>query len=200
MEICPLAGIKVAELGAGTGRVTRLLSVSVEHIYAFDEAQTMLDVAAKSLEITGMTNWTLQQADNREIPLPDNHVDLAIEGWSFAHVRGWYPETWRDETNRMLAEMERVTRPDGTIILIETMGTGNKQPQPPTEGLAQLYQWWEQEHGFQYKWIRTDYQFKSVEEADELTRFFFGDERADDIVEKQLTILPECTGVWWKKA
>lgn len=41
-EICPLDGIDVVEFGAGTGRLTRLLSVVVGHIHAFDEAQAML--------------------------------------------------------------------------------------------------------------------------------------------------------------
>ena len=38
---------------------------------------------------------------------------------------------------------------------------------------------------------------QSLDEAEELTRFFFGDELAARVVEKEWLILPECTGIWW---
>ena len=198
-EIHPLHGMDVVEFGSGTGRLTRMLSVMVNRISAFDIAPAMLNEAHESLQITGMTNWALGVADNRQMPIANQSADVVIEGWSFAHTVGWSPDNWQDEINKMLAEMRRILRPRGTAILLETMGTGNKQPQPPNEGLAELYQWWEREHGFQYQWIRTDYQFESVEEADRLTRFFFGDALADRIVDEQMTILPECTGIWWRR-
>lgn len=197
-EIHALENQIVVEVGAGTGRVTRLMSVMAQRIYAFDMAPSMLKIARDMLHLTGMTNWQLAAADNRAIPLPDNSADIAIEGWSFGHGVGWYPETWQFEVGRMLGEMQRVVKPGGTLILLETLGTGNKQPQPPREGLANLYRWWQEEHGFQHRWIRTDYQFASVDEADQLTRFFFGDALADRIRTEKMTILPECTGIWWR--
>jgi len=103
------------------------------------------------------------------------------------------------EELKALAEMFRVLRPGGTAIILETMGTGQAEPFPPTEGLAAFYRWLQNEHGFQTTSIRTDYQFESPAEGQALLRFFFGDELADRIVEEQLTILPECTGVWWKR-
>jgi len=146
-----------------------------------------------------MTNWHLAAADHRAIPLPDDSVSIAIEGWSFAHTVSWSPTTWQGEIEKMLSEMQRVVQPGGTLILLETMGTGSKEPQAPNERLADLYQWWQNEHDFQYRWIRTDYQFESVAEADELIRFFFGDEMADTLVAGKNPIIPECTGIWWKK-
>jgi hypothetical protein len=38
-----------------------------------------------------------------------------------------------------------------------------------------------------------------VEEAVELAGFFFGEEMADRVREERLVILPECTGVWWRR-
>jgi ubiquinone/menaquinone biosynthesis C-methylase UbiE len=198
-EIQSPYGQTVVEAGAGTGRITRLMSIMARRIYAFDIAPTMLAVAHQMLRMTGTTNWHLTTADNRAIPLANNSTDMGIEGWSFGHGAGWYPNTWQIEIGQMLSEMQRIVRPGGTIILLETLGTGNKQPQPPTPELADLYRWWEQEHGFKHRWIRTDYQFASVEEADELTRFFFGNELADKIRAENMTILPECTGIWWKR-
>jgi ubiquinone/menaquinone biosynthesis C-methylase UbiE len=198
LEITPLDGQTVVELGAGTGRLTRLLGFYVQRIHAFDLSPAMLAVAKSTLELTGMTNWTLAVGDNRKAPVRDGFADLTIAGWSFGHAQSWYPDTWRDEIDSALSEMARIVRPGGTIVILETMGTGQKQPAPPHEGLAAYYAWLENEHGFSYTWIRTDYQFESVAEADELTRFFFGDELADRIVREQMAILPECTGIWWK--
>jgi hypothetical protein len=52
-------------------------------------------------------------------------------------------------------------------------------------------------YGFSHKWIRTDYEFESVEQAVELTRFFFGEQLADDVHAQKLTRVPECAGIWW---
>jgi hypothetical protein len=48
--------------------------------------------------------------------------------------------------------------------------------------------------------LRTIYRFASVQEAAELTRFFFGEEMAADVLEKGKQIVPECTGIWWRAA
>lgn len=198
-SIHPLDGLDVVEFGAGTGRLTRLMAPHVKAIHAYDSAPHMLEKAREILEAMGAENWTLEQANNDALPAPDDSADLAIEGWSFGHAVGWYPETWREEVSQMLAEMARVLRPGGTGIVIETLGTGNETPQPPTPELAVFYRWLEEEQGFSnHTWIRTDYQFSTVPEAEELTRFFFGDALADRILAEQLLILPECTGFWWK--
>ena len=198
-EILSLNGLDVVEFGAGTGRLTRLLSVLVNRVYAFDIEPAMLRQLAPQMQTTGMVNWFAALGDNGRMPVAANCADLVIEGWSFAHVREWHPQTWRQRTDAMLAEMERVSKPAGTAILIETLGTGTRRPQPPTRELAQLYAYWQEQRGFQSRWIRTDFQFASPDEADELTRFFFGDALADEWLVSERVILPECTGIWWKR-
>lgn len=195
-RIRPLAGLDVVEFGAGTGRLTRLLAPLVRSIQAFDASAAMLQIAAQTLEDVGRGNWTVGVADNRRLPVEDAVADLAIAGWSFGHTVGWFPDTWREEIGQMLAEMRRVLRPGGTAVILETLGTGRETPQPPHAGLAAYYQWLEGEQGFAATWIRTDYQFASLAEADELTRFFFGADLADRIAHGSLTIVPECTGLW----
>lgn len=197
-EICPLPGLTVVEFGAGSGRVTRQLSVVVDKVYAFDREPAMIGRAQSAMRETGMTNWRLALGDNRRMPVASNCADLVVEGWSFAHVVGWHPNDWRARTKSMLNEMERILKPGGAAILIETMGTGRRQPRAPSAELAQLYEFWERECGFSYRWIRTDFQFASPQEADELMRFFFGDETADACLDGVKVIVPECTGVWWK--
>ncbi len=197
-QIRRLDGLDVVEFGAGTGRLTLLLAPLVKSIRAYDGSQHMLDVAIAKLKGSGFTHWQAEAADNRSLPAADHSADLSIQGWSFGHYCSWYPESWRDEIGKALAEMERVLRPGGTIIMLETLGTGRETPQPPTQGLADYYAWIESEHGFTRQAIRTDYQFESLAEAEKLTRFFFGAELADEVVRRNWVILPECTGVWSK--
>jgi len=93
-------------------------------------------------------------------------------------------------------EMKRILKPNGKIILFESLGTGNETP-IQLEHLKDYYPWLDGA-GFQNRWIRTDYQFESIEEAIDLASFFFGEEMAEKVHERQSVILPECTGVWWK--
>ncbi len=198
-RIQPLNGLDVVELGAGTGRMTRLLSPEVREVVAFDISPHMLSVAQHKLAESDWTNWRLGAADNRRLPLKDQATDLVLAGWSLGHSVGWYPDSWRQEIGQVLTEMGRVLRPGGTIIILETLGTNQQLPHPPTTELAAYYRWLEDDHGFQRSWIRTDYRFASVEEAVALTGFFFGDQMADDIQAKGNHIVPECTGLWWRR-
>ena len=198
-EICPFAGLTVVDLGAGTGRVTRMMAVLAEKVIALDASAHMLATAHDMLDESGLDNWRLAVGLNEQLPLAERVADVVIEGWSFGHIMGWYGDDWQTIMDVTLAEAQRILKPNGTLILIETLGTGSKQPQPPTERLAMLYEYCQNTHGFEHRWVRTDYQFESIAEAEHLTRFFFGDELADRVVRERLTILPECTGNWWRR-
>jgi hypothetical protein len=92
--------------------------------------------------------------------------------------------------------MARVLRAGGTAIVLETMTTGSETAAPPT--LAEYYRWLEVERGFSGFAIHTDHRVESLDEADRLTRFFFGDELADRVRHAGWTVLPESTGIWWR--
>lgn len=197
-EISPLAGLGAVEFGAGAGNLTRLLAVLVKQVYAFDIEAAMLNLAHRALRTSGMTNWTLAIGDNAGMPVAANSADLAIEGWSFAHVLDRNSGCWRRQTSAMLSEMKRILKPGGTAILIEDLGVARLQPHAPSDAAAALYSFWREEWGFSQRWIRTDYHFASPEEAVELSRFFFGDAVAGKWLTENSVILPECTGIWWR--
>ena len=198
-EICPLDGLRIVECGAGTGRLTRLLSTQARFVFAFDIEPAMLSLSRLNMRRTGMTNWSLAVADNARMPVASHCADLVIEGWSFAHTLAWHGSRWRDVSEWLLRDIGRMLAPGGMAIFIETLGTGRRTPEPPTDWLAQLYQHWQDEQGFTQRWIRTDYQFASMTEAEELLRGFFVDEGADQWLRRGKLIVPECTGIWWKR-
>jgi ubiquinone/menaquinone biosynthesis C-methylase UbiE len=172
-----------------------MLAPLVGHLHLLDASQHMLDVAAAKLARSGLRNWQVDVADHRSLPVSDRAADLVISGWSVSYLVLEQEERWQEVLRGALSEMKRVLRPGGTIVLLETLGTGHETPHRP-DLLSGYYAFLEAE-GFASTWIRTDYRFESLTEAEALTRFFFGDELAAQVVEKEWVILPECTGIWW---
>ena len=194
-EIVNPDGLDVLDLGAGTGRLAVMLAPRAKSMRAFDVSEEMLRVCRQRFEASGLSNWKVEVADHRQLPITDYSADLVVSGWSVSYLAVWNPDSWRVELEKWLGEMKRVLRRGSFIVLFESLGTGNESP-IELEHLKEYYPWLD-EVGFQKKWIRTDYKFASIEEAEELSRFFFGDELGDKVKTNRWVVLPECTGVWW---
>ena len=198
-DIHPLQNTKVVEFGAGTGRITRQLLPIVETICAFDLTPAMIKVAATMLKQGGYPNRCLGLGDSREMPVLTSWADVAVEGWSFVQIMSWHQNHWRSEVGRAIDEMIRVVRPEGTIILIETQGTGVSTPAPPEPHLK-VHDFFEGEYGLSAMWIRTDFRFASRAEGQEIMGPIFGQAVLEAMIESsEGIILPECTGIWWGK-
>lgn len=195
-EIRPFSGLDIVDLGAGTGRFTPQLAAKAGSIIALDASEAMLQINAERLRESGLTNWRTDVADHRSLPLEDNSADLIVSGWSICYLCSSNDPDWEHNTRQIIAEARRVLRDGGMMIIMETLGTGHETPCPP-DFLKSYYESLVGEHGFSHRWIRTDYQFEHTRQAEELTRFFFGDEIADHVAQQQLTRLPECAGIWW---
>ena len=194
-EIVRVEGLDVLDLGAGTGRLAMMLAPRVRSMKAFDTSEEMLRVCRSRFEASGLSNWQVDVADHRQLPVEDHSADLVVSGWSVSYLAVWNNEHQTNELDVWLVEMQRVVHQGGWVVLFESLGTGNESP-IRLEHVESTYQWLDK-NGFQNKWIRTDYKFESVDEAEELSRFFFGDELGDKVRQNKWVILPECTGVWW---
>lgn len=197
-KIKPLEGLDVVDLGSGTGRLACLLAPLARSVYAFDASFHMLEVAAQRLWALGLPRWLAAAADHREVPLPSGSADLVVSGWSICYLVVWEDSDWRKSLERGLREMERLLRKGGTLVIIETLGTGEQEPRAPDK--LQAYFHYLESAGFERTWIRTDYRFQSRLEANELVEFFFGKEMVPKIGRGDHPVLPECTGIWWFNA
>lgn len=195
-ELRPCCGLDIVDLGAGTGRLTVELAAKAKSIIALDASEAMLRVAADRLEQAALTNWRTQAADHRRLPLADQSADLIVSGWSICYLGSTNVANWQQNIHQVMSEIRRVLRPDGTAVIIETLGTGSETPTAP-DFLLPYYAMLEKDYGFAHQWMRTDYTFDHWQQAERLTRFFFGDALAEQVIKHKLTHLPECVGIWW---
>ena len=195
-KICSWQDKTVCDLGAGTGRLIEIILPHAKYVWGFDHSPGMLGVAREKLHNGRFANWALAAAEHEHIPLAQNKIDCVISGWSLVYLALDQNHQWRETAAEAFERIQQLLLPDGKFIILETMGTGFTEPNPPQDLLP--YFTFLQDIGFQSTWIRTDYKFSTVEEAVSLTQFFFGAELAAGVLEKQSTILPECTGIWWK--
>jgi len=195
--IRPFDGLDIVDIGAGTGRLSAVLAPRAGRVTALDASAAMLDITAQRLTGAGLTNWSTKTADNRSLPLEDGCADLVVAGWTICYAASSANADWEASLAAIVAEMRRVLRPGGTIVIFETMGTGTEQPAPP-HFLTGYYEALVERYGFSHRWIRADYQFGSLEEAKQMASFFFSEELASRVETNNWVRLPECAGIWWQ--
>lgn len=194
-KVTSLKGKRILDLGSGTGRIPLLFHKQVEQIIALDLHWGMLYEQRQQQDQFNET-WGLLQGDLRVLPFPGNYFDIITAGWAIGHFQSWFTTDWHAQVDRAINEMIRILKPNGALIIIETLTTGSTVPSPPTERLAEYYARLEDQWGFTRQEISTDYQFRDLNEAEDLVGFFFGEELAHKVCVNNWVRLPEWTGVW----
>jgi ubiquinone/menaquinone biosynthesis C-methylase UbiE len=97
------AGASVVDIGAGTGKLTRLLVGHGARVIAVDPLPEML---AELENVVPQAERRLGRAT--ALPIDDESADLAVCGQSFH----WFASA------EALAEIARVLRPDGSLVLV----------------------------------------------------------------------------------
>jgi SAM-dependent methyltransferase len=194
-RVASLAGARVLEVGMGTGRVTRLLLEAGASVVGYERSGAMIEVARRELG----ERFDAVIADVREVDLPPKSADVAIAGWALGHFCEWYAPESIAAIEAVLLEMTGALTGGGTLIVIETLGTGGERPAAPNAALAAYYAWMEGAFGMQREELRTDYRFESTAAAVEALEFFFGPELSAKIRASGSGIVPEWSGLWWKR-
>lgn len=96
----------VADVGSGTGILTRRLLPAAHHVYGVEPNREMR-VAGEQL-LKGYVNFTSVAATAEATKLPDQSVDLITAGQAFH---------WFDRL-RARSEFKRILKPDGRVALI----------------------------------------------------------------------------------
>ncbi len=191
--LIPGDGEYVVDIGTGTGHVARLLAGATHTASRPPIDRCRCCAPPPRLLRAGLPGWPPTTASSPCGP-------VGPIWWWPAGVSGipWHG-TGMTGPGRSIAPWERcvrIARPGGTLAVIETLGTGRETPLAPTQELANYYLWLEDEHGFERRWMRTDYLFEDAAQAERLIRFFFGDEMGDAVKTAGLRMVPECTGMW----
>lgn len=101
----------VADLGCGTGYLTRALLGVAAKVIAVDASEGMLEQARGHLELAPAgTEVELRLGELDALPIADGEVDGAIAGMVLHHL---------PSMDSALAEMRRILRPGGTAVVLE---------------------------------------------------------------------------------
>ena len=188
-------GAWVLEGGVGTGRVTQLYIQQAAGAYCYDRSAHMLAAAQKNLAAYA-DKLTFAQADHLGASHLGRASDIFIQGWSFGHAIIEGGADIAATTRHLLASAACNLKPDGTLILIETLGTAVEEPCPPHPALNEFFAVLEDQYGFTRAELRTDYKFANLEAAVRATGFFFGEEMGARVRKMSSPIVKEWTGVW----
>lgn len=196
LGIRQLEGLDMVDTGAGTGRLAAVLAPFAQTLAVFDRSEAMLALTrAKLARLLPADKLLCATADHRSLPVGDSSADLITAGWSVCYLASSNHADWKISLEHSLAEFRRVLRPGGTIVILETMGTGTDGPLPP-DFLTGYYDQLENTYGFTFSLLPMDYTFHSVDEAVELTGFFFGEALSRQVRSKEVPVVHEWAGMW----
>ena len=125
-EVPVSADATVLDLGAGTGKLTRVLVRRYARVIAVEPLDRMRAILERVVpEAEALPGWAEQ------IPLPDASVDAAFAGQAFH----WFA------TDEAMAEIARVIRPGGVFCLVWNSGDEEREtplPRPFLDYLDEL--------------------------------------------------------------
>ncbi len=200
-QILPARCERILDLGTGTGRLPILLSKfpTQPEIKVICTDIQMAMLRENQIQRTlSAGEWSLVNGDIRLLPFKNAWADATIAAWAIGHFRTWLENDWENQIVRVLKEMQRVTVLNGSMIIIETLGTGSIEPKAPLGSLEEYYDLLQNEWAFKRATIQTDYLFESVSDAVEKTEFFFGPGLSTKIRAMNWKRLPEWTGIWYR--
>ena len=100
--------LAVGDLGCGTGQLTATIAPYVRHVIAVDSSADMLDAARERL--AGVENVDIRRGELEALPITDGQLDAAM----LSLVLHYSPDP-----GRALAEVARVLRPGGRLLVVD---------------------------------------------------------------------------------
>jgi ArsR family transcriptional regulator len=100
----------VADLGAGEGTLSLLLTQRAERVIAVDHSQKMLEYVVDIARRNGVKNLDYRLGDLEELPLADSEVDLVLFHQSLHHAL---------HPGKAVDEAWRIVKPGGRIVVMD---------------------------------------------------------------------------------
>lgn len=106
----------VLDIGCGAGHATYAIAPHVREVHAYDLAEPMVALVARTAHARGLHNVHTRQGAAEMLPFPAQSFDAIVSRLSAHH--------WRN-VPAALSEMQRVLRPGGCVVLIDSMGASD---------------------------------------------------------------------------
>ena len=166
----------VLDLGCGTGKFMQKFYDKATKYYGLDLSDQQLNIAKRKVD-SNSVEFICCSAEN--IPLPDNSVDIIIATW----VLGTILEL--DRRNKVLAEMRRVLKDNGSIYLVENDTGGEFEKirnRYPNIQRTKEYNDWIEGNGFScYNKFETYFKFNDKDQAKNVFSNIWGNEIGDKV-------------------
>jgi len=131
-----IAGQRVLDVGCGTGVVTRELARRVGpsgQVTGVDPSPVFVEVAERLRAEHALDNLTFAVQDGRALPFADGAFDLTTAVTVLCHV---------PERADVLRELARVTRPGGTVLIVDGEYAANQVEHPDRALTTRIVDTW----------------------------------------------------------
>ncbi len=102
--------VRIADLGAGDGTLSRLLARQAEIVHCVDNSPRMVQVGRALAKKEHLRNLTYVLGNIEKVPLPDRSIDLALFSQALHHA---------ENPRQALAEAFRILKPGGRLLILD---------------------------------------------------------------------------------
>ncbi len=201
-QIVPICNKTIVELGTGTGNIALQLAEHAEKVCGFDNSKAMLRFAKKACKSKGIENCIFDFAEHKKIPLCADFADMIVIGWALVGYvsEGLADDTWREKIGLLLHECQRLLKPNGYVLILETANLVNELPfgdvYHPIR--KRFLSYLEDEFQFHAEFYSNDWDFLHLRNV-KWAKFWFGDKIIGKMICSNRTKMEECVGIWWKQ-
>ncbi len=102
--------VRIVDLGAGDGTLSRLLARQAESVHCVDNSPRMVQVGRALAKKEHLRNLTYILGNIEKVPLPDRSIDLALLSQALHHA---------ENPRLALSEAFRILKPGGRLLILD---------------------------------------------------------------------------------
>lgn len=173
----------VLDFGCGTGKFISEFSPLAKTYWAVDVSENQLEIARKKVE--RFDNVKFEKTDGNTVSIESNSVDIVFASWVIGSIHDL------EARERIVKELVRVLRKDGSIYLVENDVGGEFKN--VIEGAAgdektRIKQEWLEKFGFKkIESFETNFEFKDLDTAKDIFKTIWDDEISAKINSAKIT-------------